>query len=123
MRHLLAHWDERGDGNPRSTQRLLRYRNRRAITYRRYDGLWVRIGQHLPCAATQGVSAHWLRHTIITWVERTFGYAVARAFAGHAEASGEAGSTVTYVKAELPEIAAAVAALTGEPHPLAPADE
>jgi site-specific recombinase XerD len=69
MRHLLAHWDERGDGNPRSTGRLLRYRNRRPITYRRYDGLWVRVGQHLPWAAAQGVSAHWLRHTIITWVE------------------------------------------------------
>jgi integrase len=123
MRHLLAHWDERGDGNPRSTERLLRYRRRRPITYRRYDGLWVRIGEHLPWAATQGVSAHWLRHTIITWVERTFGYSVARAFAGHTEASGEVGSTATYAKAELPEIAAAVAALTGEPHPLAPTDE
>src|SRR5688572_11489657 len=29
MHHLLAHWDDRGDGDPRSTGQLLRYRNRR----------------------------------------------------------------------------------------------
>jgi integrase len=122
MRHLLAHWDERGDGNRRSGEPLFRYRNGGPITYRRYDGLWVRLGGHLPWVATQGISAHWLRHTIITWVERTFSYAVARAFAGHSESGGDVGSTATYIKADLAEIAAAVAALTGEPHPLAPQD-
>jgi integrase/recombinase XerC len=119
MRHLLAHWDERGDGDARTTAQLLRYLNRRPITYRRYDGLWVRLGRHLPWVATQAISAHWLRHTIITWVERTFGYAVARAFAGHGDSGGDVGSTATYIKADLAEIAAAVATLTGEPHPLA----
>ena len=44
-----------------------------------------------------------------------FGYAVARAYAGHTET----GATVTYVRASLAEVAAALAALTGEPHPLA----
>jgi integrase/recombinase XerC len=34
----------------------------------------------------------------------------------------EVGSTATYIKADLSEVAAAVAALTGEPHPLAPTD-
>jgi len=29
-----------------------------------------------------------------------------------------AGTTATYVRANLPEVAAALAALTGEPHPL-----
>jgi len=101
---------------------LLRYRNGRRITYRRYDHLWLRIGRHLPWVATQGITAHWLRHTVITWVERTYSYAVARAFAGHAE-GGDVGSTATYIKADLAEIAAAVAALTGEPHPLAPSTE
>ena len=33
--------------------------------------------------ATQDISTHWIRHTILTWVERNFGYAVARAYAGH----------------------------------------
>jgi len=123
MRHLLAHWDERGNGDPKSSGQLLRYRNRDPITYRRYDGLWTRIGRHLPWVATHGITAHWLRHTIITWVERSFGYAVARAFAGHAESGGDVGSTATYIKADLSEIAAAVAALTGEPHPLDPSAE
>jgi integrase len=121
MRHLLAHWDERGSGD--ATEQLFRYRNRQPITYCRYDGLWVRLGRHLPWVATQGISAHWLRHTEITWVEPTFGYAVARAFAGHSESGGDVGATANYIKADPDEVAAAVAALTGEPHPLAPTDE
>jgi integrase/recombinase XerC len=52
-------------------------------------------------------------------VERSFGHAVARGFAGHTDTGGNAGATATYVKADLGEIATAVAALTGEPHPLA----
>jgi hypothetical protein len=56
----------------------------------------------------------------LTWVERNFGYAVARAYAGHNDRAGDAGTTTTYVRADLDEIAAALTALTGEPHPLAP---
>ncbi len=54
---------------------LLRYRNGQPITYRRYDHLWVRIGEHLPWVYVQQISTHWLRHTTLTWVERNFGYA------------------------------------------------
>jgi len=43
---------------------------------------------------------------------------VARAYAGHTD-GGEAGATSTYVRASVSEVAAALAALTGEPHPLA----
>jgi hypothetical protein len=49
--------------------------------------------------------------------ERTFSPAVARAYAGHSENSG--GITGTYGKATLEEVSTALAALTGEPHPLA----
>jgi len=59
------------------------------------------------------------RHTTLTWVERNFGYAVARAYAGHTD-GGDTGATSTYVRASLAEVAAALAALTGEAHPLAP---
>jgi hypothetical protein len=59
------------------------------------------------------------RHTILTWVERNFGHAVARAYAGHTDGGSETGATSTYVRASLPEVAAALAALTGEPHPFA----
>jgi integrase len=115
MAYLQLHAEQRGAA---ATGQLLRYANGRPITSRRYDHLWVRIGKHLPWVATQQISTHWLRHTTLTWVERNFGYAVARAYAGHTD-SGNAGTTATYVRADLPEITAALAALTGEPHPLA----
>jgi hypothetical protein len=67
---------------------------------------------------TQQISTHWLRHTTLTWVERSHGHAVARAYAGHTE-GGAGGATATYVRARLSEVALAVAALTGEAHPLA----
>jgi integrase len=116
MRHLLAHHAERGDGDRNGS--LLRYRVGRPLTYRRYDHLWRRVSAHLPWVATQQVSTHWLRHTTLTWVERTFSYAVARAYAGHS-GRNDVGTTMTYVRAEVQEVAAALAALTGEPHPLA----
>jgi integrase/recombinase XerC len=115
MAHLQQHADHR---HAPATGQLLRYTNGQPITARRYDHLWVRIGRHLPWVATQQISTHWLRHTTLTWVERNFGYAVARAYAGHTD-SGNAGTTATYVRASLPEIATALAVLTGEPHPLA----
>jgi hypothetical protein len=58
------------------------------------------------------------RHTTLTWVERNFGYAVARAYAGHNDRGNSGGTTTTYVRADVEEIAAALTALTGEPHPL-----
>jgi integrase len=116
MTHLVRHAADRCA--PRDGQ-LLRYADGRPITTRRYDHLWTRLGKHLPWVATQQISTHWLRHTTLTWVERNFGYAVARAYAGHADSSGDAGTTTTYVRASLQEVAAALAALTGEPHPLA----
>jgi len=59
MAALVQHAEERHappDG------RLLRYRDGRPVTYRRYDGLWVRIGRHLPWVRTQQISTHWIRH-------------------------------------------------------------
>jgi integrase/recombinase XerC len=115
MYHLLIHGEQRGNS---SGQQLLRYRNGRPITARRYDYLWSRLGQHLPWVAAQQVSTHWLRHTTLTWVERHFGYAVARAYAGHT-GKNDAGSTTTYIQADLHEVTSALSALTQEPHPLA----
>lgn len=119
MRHLRAHGAERGPGHQDGP--LLRYRDGRPITRRRYDHLWQRLGQHLPWVATQQVTTHWLRHTTLTWVERHFGYAVARAYAGH-NGRNDAGTTSTYVRADVQEVATALAALTGEPHPLSAPD-
>jgi len=121
MAQLVAHAKERGaDAAPDGP--LLRYRSGRQISRRPYDYIWTRLGRHLPWVAAQGISTHWLRHTTLTWVERNFGYAVARAYAGHNHSSGDVGVTTTYVRADLEEVAAALAALTGERHPLAPAN-
>ena len=121
MTHLLAHGESRGGLD--SGERLLRYTTGKPITPRRYDYLWDRLGEHLPWVKTQQVSMHWVRHTILTWVERRFGFAVAQAYAGHEDTSRGAramAATGTYVRAGLPEVATALAVLTGEPHPLAP---
>jgi hypothetical protein len=58
-----------------------------------------------------------VRHTTLTRVERHFGYGIARAYAGHTDTTGPA--TTTYIKANLQEVATALAAMTGQPHPLA----
>src|SRR6202050_854774 len=116
MARLVQHGQER---HATPDGQLLRYASGQPITSRRYDHLWVRIGQQLPWVRTQQISTHWLRHTTLTWVERNFGYAVARAYAGHTDSGGEGGATSTYVRASLSEVADALAALTGEPHPLA----
>jgi integrase len=112
--HLLHHAHTRGARHPDDL--VLRYHDGRPLTGRRYDQLWVRIGRRLPWVAAQGITTHWLRHTTLTWVERHFGYATARAYAGHTDKTGPA--TTTYIKADLGEVATALAALTGLPHPL-----
>ncbi|WP_218018194.1 hypothetical protein [Nocardia shimofusensis] len=56
-----------------ATDRVLRYRTGRSLGRRRYDTLTERIREHLSWAAALGVSTHWIRHTILTWVEREFG--------------------------------------------------
>ncbi|MEV4207793.1 tyrosine-type recombinase/integrase [Nocardia salmonicida] len=116
MSHLTTHADHHQ--TPAAAQ-LLRYHHGRPITHRRYDYIWRRVGEALPWVATQGITTHWLRHTTLTWIERTFSYAVAQAFAGHR--GKRIGTTDTYVKSHLTELAAAVSILTGEPHPLASA--
>ncbi|MEV4207806.1 tyrosine-type recombinase/integrase [Nocardia salmonicida] len=112
---LTAHI-ERGAG---PDDQLLRYRHGRPITRRRYDHIWLRAGRELPWVETQQFSMHWIRHTVLTWVERNFGFAVARAYAAHAHQFSFGGATLTYVRAGIYEVAEALSALTNETHPLA----
>ena len=73
-----------------------------------------------PGSAPSRSATHWIRHTTLTWVERNFGFAIAHAYAGHTDGAGDTGTaTSTYARATLTEVAAALAALTSEPHPLA----
>lgn len=115
---LLTHAANRGATSP--TDALLRYANHTPLTSRRYDHLWTRVRAALPWAAKLGVSTHWLRHTTLTRVERNYSYGIARAYASHTDTKG--GSTLTYIKGVPREVATALSALTGEPHPLALAD-
>jgi len=119
MAALIRHGQERH--SPPGGQ-LLCYRNGRPITHRRYDYLWQRLGRHLPWVLAQQISMHWIRHTTLTWVERRFGHAIAQAYAGHTDGGSDTGATSTYVRASIHEVATALAALTGEPHPLATPD-
>ncbi|WP_447002348.1 tyrosine-type recombinase/integrase [Saccharothrix isguenensis] len=122
MKHLLLMAHNRGARDEDSP--VLRSRAGTPLTKRRYDHLWRRLGEHIDSVRTLGVSTHWLRHTTLTWVERSFGYAVARAYAGHSAATANRFSvTATYVRATINEVAEALSALTGEPHPLAPPAE
>ena len=66
MARLAEHGQER---HALPGGQLLRYRNGRPITSRRYDGLWAHIGRVLPWVRTQQISMHWIRHTSLTWVE------------------------------------------------------
>jgi integrase/recombinase XerC len=117
MAALVQHAEER---HAPVNGRLLRYQDGHQITGRRYDGLWVRIGKEVSWVYTQDVSTHWLRHTTLTWVERNYGFAIAHAYAGHNDGKEDRVSvTTTYVRGTLAEVATALAALTGEPHPLA----
>lgn len=114
---LREHAQARGACQPGDA--LLRHADGRPLSARHYTALWARVRGELPWAAALGVSAHWLRHTTITWVERRFGYGIARAYAGHTDAKGA--STTTYIRGQFREIATALSELTGQPHPLAPA--
>ena len=62
------------------------------------------------------------RVSVVRGKARNFGYAVAKAYAGRTDSDSEAGATATYVRATTHEVATALAALTGEPHPLATQD-
>jgi hypothetical protein len=68
-----------------ATDALLRFRYGKALTSRRYDRLWQRMGNRLPGVAVQGIFTHWLRHTTLTWGRTHFGYGIARAYAGHTD--------------------------------------
>ena len=78
-----------------------------------------RIGRHLPWVRpSRSASTGSGTFSTLTLL-RNFGYAVAKAYAGHTDGGSESGAAATYVRASLAEVAAALAALTGEPHPLA----
>jgi hypothetical protein len=80
------------------------------------------VGPHRPAPALgpHPADQHPLAPAHHPHLGRNFGFAIAHAYAGHTDGTGDTGSaTSTYVRATLTEVATALAALTGEPHPLA----
>ncbi|WP_433678835.1 tyrosine-type recombinase/integrase [Nocardia sp. CA-119907] len=116
MGKLVEHVDNRGGAT--ATSQIMRYRDGRPITARRFDYLTERVRAHLPWAERLQVSSHWIRHTTLTYVEREFGEAVARAYSGQAQ-PWNTGAIPIYTRATIVEVAEALVAVTGQPHPLA----
>lgn len=113
LHELRRHAADRGGAG--TDDAVFRTKRDQPMSRRRYNTIFDHIQARLEWAARTPVTAHVLRHTAITRVERTAGYAVAKHFAGHTDAGSV---TSTYVKASIHEVAAAVARITGEPHPL-----
>lgn len=109
---LVGHAGTRGSGH--RDDPVFRTSTGAPMSARRYDTIFSRARTCLDWTDRTPVSAHVLRHTAITAVARLAGYPVAQAFAGHAAPS----VTGRYLHASIAEVAAAVAALTGEAHPL-----
>jgi len=84
------------------------------LSSKRFETLWKRMGKSLPWVSAQGISGHYLRHTVLTWVDRTSGHSVARAYAGHS--AGD--TTDSYTKVGFSEIVNAHSSITGSLHPL-----
>jgi len=89
------------------------------LTSKRFETLWKRLGKNLPWVAIQSISGHYLRPTVLTWVDRTSGHSVARAYAGHS--AGDI--TDSYTKVGFSEIVNAHSSITGTLHPLQMKDE
>jgi integrase/recombinase XerC len=114
LTNLQAHTKSRLGRDPDPDDAVFRYRDGHPLTRRRYNSLFERVQQNLPWAKETNLSAHWIRHTAISWIERVSSYATAQAFAGHHGRE----PTLTYVKASLDEVRRALHILTGEPLPV-----
>jgi integrase len=113
IRLLERHAASRGAIGPHDP--VFRRSGGEPITRRRYNTIFDKARVRIDWSDRTPVSAHVLRHTAITAVPRLAGYTVAQAFAGHAPPS----VTGQYLHATMGEVAATVATLTGEAHPLA----
>jgi integrase/recombinase XerC len=111
IERILAHAASRGSTG--RGDKVFRTRRGQPISRRRYNTLFDKVQAALLWSAWTPVTAHVLRHTAGTAVERIAGEAIAEAFLGHKPA--------TYTRALIGEVTATVAVLTGEAHPLAAA--
>ena len=83
------------------------------INHRRLDTMWARIYKELRWAEEKCVTAHTLRHTTLTYVDRAVSPTVARLFAGH----GLDTTTEHYTKVTVPEVCRAHEIIFARQHP------
>jgi integrase len=105
MHRLRSHARERDHPG---CSRVLHRRDGGHVNDKWFEGFAQRI-QQLPWAGELGVTAHWLRHTTLTDIERIAGVRVAASYAGHADATF--GVTGIYTKPSHEELRAAHARL------------
>ena len=113
MGRLIEHGRERHA--PPGGQ-LLRYASGQPITSCRYDHLWTRLGRHLPWVAIQRISARWIRHIDQLAELRLRRRPRIRRPRRRRQRDRRHGDLLPRQPLRS---AAALAALTGEPHPLA----
>lgn len=85
------------------------------INHRRLDTMWARIYKQLRWAEEKCVTAHTLRHTTLTYIDRAVSPTVARLFAGH----GLNTTTDHYTKVTVPEVCRAHEIIFARKHPKA----
>jgi integrase len=112
-RLLIGHATDRGARHPDDP--IFRRADGRPITARRYDTIFNRARPCLDWTQRTPISAHVLRHTAINNIAHLAGYPTAQTFAGHTPSH----VTGRYLQATITQVAAAIATLTGQPHPLA----
>jgi site-specific recombinase XerD len=99
--HLVERLQRHVDAASCSCRRLFHRADGGHLTDRWFDSFGRRI-QRLGWAREVGVTAHWLRHTTLTDVERLAGLRVAAAYAGHADSGF--GVTGRYTKVSPDEL-------------------
>ncbi|MGY1947249.1 site-specific integrase [Nocardia asiatica] len=117
MTRLLDHGRHRG--GRQATDRVLRYQNGTPADLARYQYLVRRFRRELPWADDLQMNMNWVCHTTETFVETEFGHRTARLFKQRRVRSQNTEDQDRFDPHRLAMIAAVLAALTGEPHPLA----
>lgn len=86
------------------------------ITSRRYDNLHGRWQEELDWAGREGVTTHWIRHSMVTRIDARAGKIVAGKFAGHEDQS----VTAQYIHLPPNAVHKAISEELGYTHPAVP---
>lgn len=110
---LLLALRTHADTRPAGHDSVFRYLDGHALSDRRFDVTFERVGRLLPWVRALGVTLHWIRYTTLTDVRLVAGERVAAAYAGHGDQAG--GVTAIYTRATFAELQAAHRSLFGPP--------